>query len=139
MSAETTNLSHKEILTKALLKIEELQGRVEVDERRRHEPIAVIGVGCRFPGGINDPESLWRLLCAGADAGTEIPADRWDVEQHYDADPDAPSKMYTRKGAFLDQVDQFDPAFFGISPREARSMDPQQRLLLEVCWEALER
>ena len=97
------------------------------------EPIAIIGLGCRFPGGVNDPDSYWQLLVNGIDAMTEIPTNRWDLEKYYDQDPDIPGKMYSCHGAFLDQVDEFDPSFFGISPREAAGMDPQQRLLLEVC------
>ncbi|HEY9800555.1 MAG TPA: type I polyketide synthase [Leptolyngbyaceae cyanobacterium] len=102
------------------------------------DPIAVIGIGCRFPGRVTNPETYWQLLCQGIDAMTEIPAERWDIDAYYDVNPDIPGKMYSRQGAFLDQVDQFDPQFFRISPREAMAMDPQQRLLLEVCWEAME-
>ena len=102
------------------------------------EPIAIVGIGCRFPGGVNDPESYWRLLRDGVDAVGPIPPSRWDVEAYYDPDPDAPGKMSTRWGGFLDNVDLFDPQFFGIAATEARSMDPQQRLLLEVAWETLE-
>ncbi|MCG3153918.1 MAG: hypothetical protein DKINENOH_00508 [bacterium] len=116
----------------------ELQAKLERVEQEQQEPIAVIGMGCRFPGGAHDPESYWRLLRDGVDAIREVPADRWDLNAYYDPDPDAPGKMSTRFGGFLDQVDHFDPHFFGISPREAASMDPQQRLLLEVTWEALE-
>ena len=101
------------------------------------EPIAIIGIGCRFPGA-KDPEAFWQLLRDGVDAITEVPANRWDIESFYDPDSAQPDKMNTRWGGFLDQVDQFDPQFFGIAPREAASMDPQQRLLLEVTWEALE-
>jgi myxalamid-type polyketide synthase MxaE and MxaD len=101
------------------------------------EPIAIIGVGCRFPGA-SDPAAFWRLLRDGVDAIREVPADRFDQHAFYDADPTVPGKMNTRWGGFLTQVDQFDPHFFGISPREARRMDPQQRLLLEVTWEALQ-
>ncbi|MDZ7275824.1 MAG: type I polyketide synthase [candidate division KSB1 bacterium] len=116
----------------------ELQEKLERLEQEQQEPIAIIGMGCRFPGGANDAESYWQLLRDGVDAIREVPPDRWDIEAYYDPDPDAPGKMSTRYGGFLDQVDQFDPHFFGISPREAASMDPQQRLLLEVTWEALE-
>lgn len=115
-----------------------LQARVEELERTRGEPIAIIGVGCRFPGGGDSPEAFWRLLHDGIDAITEVPKDRWDVEAFYDPDPDAPGKMSSRWGGFVTEVDRFDAEFFGISPREARSMDPQHRLLLEVAWEALE-
>ncbi|MEW6491282.1 MAG: beta-ketoacyl synthase N-terminal-like domain-containing protein [Cyanobacteriota bacterium] len=101
------------------------------------EPIAIIGVGCRFPGAKN-PEAFWQLLCNGVDAITEVPADRWDVDALYDPNPGSSGKMNTRWGGFLEQVDQFDAQFFGIAPREAVYMDPQQRLLLEVAWEALE-
>jgi myxalamid-type polyketide synthase MxaE and MxaD len=101
------------------------------------EPIAIIGIGCRFPGA-KDPEAFWRLLRDGVDAITEVPAERWDFRAFYDPNPEVPGKMNTRWGGFLEQVDQFDPYFFGISPRETARMDPQQRLLLEVAWEALE-
>jgi myxalamid-type polyketide synthase MxaB len=102
------------------------------------EPIAIIGIGCRFPGGVHHPASFWQLLCNGVDAITEVPASRWDVRQFYDPDPTKPGKTNTRWGGFLEGVDQFDPQFFGIAPREAITMDPQQRLLLEVAWETLE-
>ncbi len=102
-----------------------------------HEPIAIIGLACRLPGAPN-ADAYWDLLHAGRDAVTEVPPERWDVDAYYDANPDAPGKMYTRRAGFLTDVDQFDAAFFGIAPREAVNMDPQQRLLLEVSWEALE-
>ncbi|MET0401150.1 MAG: polyketide synthase, partial [Cystobacter sp.] len=107
-------------------------------ESTASEPIAIIGVGCRFPGGVNSPESFWTLLREGVDAVQEVPASRWDINAYYDADPAVPGKMYTRNGAFLDGVDLFDPYFFGIPPRSAVNLDPQHRLLLEVAWEALE-
>ncbi len=102
------------------------------------EPIAIIGMGCRFPGGVDSPEAFWKLLRDGVDAISEVPPARWDIDAFYDPDPEAPGKMATRYGGFLDGIDQFDPNFFGISPREAVSMDPQQRLLLEVAQEALD-
>lgn len=101
------------------------------------EPIAIVGIGCRFPGA-SGPAELWTLLCDGADAITEVPSGRWNVDDFYDADPAVPGKMSTRWGGFLRDVDCFDREFFGISPREAAALDPQQRLLLEVTWEALE-
>lgn len=102
------------------------------------EPIAVIGMGCRFPGGANNPDLFWQLLSEGRDAVIEIPPERWDMDKYYDADPEAPGKMTVRHGGILKDVDKFDAQFFGISPREAAVLDPQQRLLLEVSWEALE-
>ncbi len=125
-------------LKQAYLKLEELQARLDAAEQRRQEPLAIIGMACRFPGDADDPEAFWRLLRDGRDAVGEIPAGRWDVDAYFDPDRNKPGKMYVRRGAFLRCVDEFDPQFFGISPREAVKMDPQQRLLLEVCWEALE-
>ncbi|MDC0708570.1 SDR family NAD(P)-dependent oxidoreductase [Stigmatella sp. ncwal1] len=102
------------------------------------EPIAIVGMGCRFPGGVGSPAELWDLLRHGVDAITEIPADRWDRDAWYDPDPEAPDKTPIRHGGFIDDVADFDAGFFRISPREARCMDPQHRLLLEVAWQALE-
>ncbi|HEX6292106.1 MAG TPA: type I polyketide synthase [Herpetosiphonaceae bacterium] len=102
------------------------------------EPIAIIGMGCRFPGGASDPTAFWHLLRNGVDAISEVPASRWDADAFYASRAATPGKTVTRWGGFLEQVDLFDAAFFGITPREATYMDPQQRLLLEVAWEALE-
>lgn len=105
---------------------------------RRSEPIAIVGIGCRMPGGISSPSAFWRLLCDEVDATTEVPRDRWDADALFDSDPDAPGAIFVKRGGFLERIDEFEPEFFGISPREALGMDPQQRLLLEVVWEALE-
>ena len=100
--------------------------------------IAIIGIGCRFPGGVNDAESFWKLLMERRDAVSDVPADRWNVERYYDREPAIPGKTFVKRGGFLDQIDKFDPQFFGISPREAPYVDPQHRLLLETSWEAIE-
>jgi acyl transferase domain-containing protein len=107
--------------------------------RSHEEPIAIIGMACRLPGGVTSPESLWRLLDEGTDAVTETPASRWNIDDWYDADVGAVGKMNTRWGGFLPHLEEFDPLFFGILPRAAPSIDPQERLLLELTWEALER
>ncbi len=123
---------------RALLEIRELKTKLAETERAQHEPIAVIGMGLRWPGGAHDPESAWQLLRDGIDAISEVPKDRWNIDDYYDPNPDAPGKMSTRWAGFINDLDQFDADFFGISPREATSMDPQQRLLMKVAWEALE-
>jgi myxalamid-type polyketide synthase MxaD len=122
----------------ALVAPRSLESKLTAADRSKNEPIAIIGMGCRFPGGANDPQSLWRLLCDGVDTITEIPENRWDVEPLYDLDPRAAGCMTTRWGGFVENVDLFDAAFFNISPREAVHLDPQQRILLELAWEALE-
>ncbi len=138
MSDERRPDDRRALLSSALQKLEQMQAKLDAAERAQKEPIAIVGLGCRFPGGANDPERYWELLHNGVNAVREVPADRWNVDDYYDPDPDAPGKSYTRYGGFLDQIDQFDPQFFGISPREAVTLDPQQRLVLEVAWEALE-
>ncbi|WP_437947156.1 SDR family NAD(P)-dependent oxidoreductase [Sorangium sp. So ce296] len=106
---------------------------------REREPIAIVGLGCRLPGGVADAEGFWQLLADGVDAVGPIPEERWDADAYYDPDPDAPGKTYAREGAFLStSPDLFDARFFGISPREAANIDPQHRLLMEVIWEAFE-
>lgn len=125
-------------LKRSLIALRELKSKLDALEQAKTEPIAIIGMSCRFSGGADNPDLFWQMLIRGESGITEIPADRWDVDSYYDPDPEAPGKMYTRWGGFLDPVDRFDAAFFGLSPRETASMDPQQRFLLETSWEALE-
>ena len=102
-------------------------------------PLAIVGIGCRMPGGITTPDQLWQMISAGKDGYCEVPRDRWDWRRYFSDDPDVPGKIYVRNGGFLQQdIKEFDAEFFGISPREARSLDPQQRLLLETSWEAID-
>jgi len=129
---------HSALLRQALRAVEQMKQKLEAAENRLRQPIAIVGMGCRFPGGADDPESFWELLREGREAIREVPADRWDVEKYYDPDATKLGKMVSRYGGFLERVDEFDAAFFGIAPREAAMMDPQQRLLLEVAWQALE-
>ncbi len=103
-----------------------------------NEPLAIIGIGCRFPGGADSPDSFWKMLCAGTDAIREIPPDRWNIATHYDPVPGRAGKSISKWGGFIENMDKFDSAFFGISAREADGIDPQQRLLLEGSWEAFE-
>ncbi|WP_293091572.1 non-ribosomal peptide synthetase/type I polyketide synthase [Moorena sp. SIOASIH] len=122
-----------------LIALQQANAKLGAVKRAQTEPIAIIGMGCHLPGGVDNPESYWHLLHEGIDAITEVPSARWNLDEYYDPNPEAPGKMYTRCGGFLQQpVDQFDSQFFGISPREAVKLDPQQRLLLEVVWEAIE-
>ena len=124
-------------LQRAALAVKELRARLDASEAAAREPIAIVGMGCRFPQA-DGLEAYWRLLSEGRDAIREVPPERWDLERYFDANPNAPGKINTRYGGFLDGVDGFDAAFFGISPSEAERLDPQQRLLLEVAWHALE-
>jgi acyl transferase domain-containing protein len=125
-------------LQNAVYLLKQAQAKLAALEYAQSEPIAIIGMACRFPGGASSPEAFWRMVAGGIDAVREVPPDRWDIDDYYDPDPAAPGKMNTRWGGFLERVDEFDCEFFGISPREAVRVDPQHRLLLEVAWEALE-
>ncbi|MFN3647973.1 MAG: SDR family NAD(P)-dependent oxidoreductase [Armatimonadota bacterium] len=127
-----------EVLRRAYREIQQLRSQLEARERAATEPIAIVGLGCRFPGGIDDAASYWKALETGRDCVGRVPPDRWDADALFDPDLDAPGRICTREGGFLGDVRGFDAEFFGISPREAARMDPQQRLLLEVAWEALE-
>jgi acyl transferase domain-containing protein/acyl carrier protein len=128
----------KSVLQDALSAIERLQAKLAATESAAREPIAIVGLGCRLPGGAKDAASYWDILSEGRDVVSEVPSDRWDVDAYYDPDPTRLGKARTKSGGFLDRIDGFDPSFFGMSPREATGLDPQQRLLLEVAWEALE-
>jgi acyl transferase domain-containing protein/acyl carrier protein len=138
MTTQADKTTSAAAMKRAYLTMERMQGRIDDLEGARSEPIAIIGMACRLPGGVVDTETYWDLLSSGRDGIREVPADRWDVEAFYDKEPHQPGKMSTRWGGFLDHIDRFDHEFFGISRREAVSMDPQQRLILEVTWEALE-
>ena len=135
MSGADTNQRSR--LEKAILALDRLQARLDALEGAHTEPIAIVGLSCRFPGG-EGPAAFWNLLREGREGVREVSPDRWDIDAFYDPDPEAAGKMYVRRAGLLEQIDRFDAAFFGIAPREAMSLDPQQRLLLEVTWEALE-
>ena len=129
---------HTTRLQRAVLAIEKLQSKLKHLEQTRTEPIAIVGIGCRFPGQANTPSAYWELLRQGINAVGEVPQSRWNHNNYFDPDPDAPGKMISRWAGLLENIDQFDPYFFGIAPREAHQMEPQQRLLLELAKETFD-
>lgn len=137
-SAESPD--RRAIITEALRKIDDLSARLAAAEQADTEPIAVVGIGCRLPGGVDNSDEFWTLLTDGVNGVIRVPADRWDPDEFYSPDHSVPGTICNREGGFLTtwQPDEFDAEFFAISPREASGMDPQQRLLMEVAWEALE-
>ena len=138
MDPLTERLKNMTPLQRAVFALKETQARLDALEQRLSEPIAIVGMACRFPGGASDPASFWDLLSSGVDAVTDVPPDRWNADEFYDPDPASPGKMAAKTGGFLERIDEFDNHFFAISEREAVRIDPQHRMLLELTWEALE-
>ncbi|MDT0441056.1 type I polyketide synthase [Streptomyces johnsoniae] len=138
-TAATSAPDYRAKLAQALETISRLRTELVERDGAAHQPIAVVGIGCRFPGGADTPERMWRMMRDGVDAIGPFPADRWEADPYYDPDPDTPGKAYVLHGGYVDDVDSFDAQLFGIPLAEALGMDPQQRIALEVAWEALER
>ncbi|AFZ33410.1 polyketide synthase (plasmid) [Gloeocapsa sp. PCC 7428] len=138
MNQRSPQHDYRTLMQNALRELQQMRAKLATLEQNKTEPIAIIGIGCRFPGGADTPAAFWQLLQNGVDAIAEVPPNRWHLDSYFDPNPEAPGKIYTRYGGFIDNLETFDTEFFGIAPREALSLDPQQRLLLEVSWEALE-
>ncbi|NEO49040.1 MAG: type I polyketide synthase, partial [Moorea sp. SIO4A3] len=138
MSQNSYSTDYKSLMKKALVELRETKAQLQAMKEAQSESIAIIGMGCRFPTGVDSPEAFWQMLHDGVDGITEVPSNRWNIDDYYDPVPGTPEKICTRKAGFIEEVEGFDADFFNISPRETESMDPQQRLLLEVSWEALE-